>query len=661
MTEAGPANDSERKRLEQRMRRLAEEKANLELVNQLMVRLSALPGLDNMVHSMLQALLDTIGGTNLYLYYWIDDQIHCADVYGERRVLDDIDDPRILQAMESQQPEEYVHGVEDSQLLNVALANSWTWVLPLLVGQDLVGVLRIDNLNVGTRDLRRHLQTFLTYAAAVLKNEILGYTRLLRINQELRVANGCLAEARDAAEAASRAKTTFLANMSHELRTPLNSVLGFAQLLGRDATLPETHRQYLGAIEHSGQHLLELINDILELSRIEAGRLTLRTTAFNLRELPVSLVEMLQVRAQNKQLELRLDCPESLPGQVEGDVYHLRQVLINLLGNAIKYTDQGTVTLRVQWHDRRAYFEVADTGAGVAEEDLERLFDPFFQAGSAVNRPDSTGLGLTISRDYVRLMGGDIGVESLVGMGSRFFFTIPLQRLAEPEAPPQAAPDIVGLAPDQPEWRILIADDDGDNRRLLSDLLAGVGFEVQQADNGARAVELFQYWRPHLIWMDIHMPVLDGFEATRQIRSLPGGSPVQIVILSATGFDSDREAATRAGADGFLGKPVRVGEIFETLRQRLGVRYIVAATPPPPHPARPARELEATAFRQIPPELLTQLKEASATLDAERARAAVRAIAASQPELAQALSRCVEDYRFDELLRLLEDRGEGDR
>ena len=647
-------DDQERARIEERIRKLASEKAYLELVNRLMARISALPGLENMVHNMLQSILDTIGGTNVGLYYWIDKEIHYADVYGERRRIETIDDPRVRQALETRQPEEFVHDLEDSQLLNVALHNAWTWVLPLLVGKELIGVLKIENLNLGTWELRRHLRSFLSYAAAVLKNEILGHTQLMRVNQELRVANCFLAEARDAAEAASRAKSTFLANMSHELRTPLNAVLGFAQLLNRDENLADRQRQHLKAIEHSGQHLLELINDILELSRIEAGRLTLRSTAFDLRNLPVTLVEMLQVRAGAKGLDLQLDCPCDLPCQVEGDSYHLRQVLLNLLSNAIKYTDQGWVRLSLRWEDGMACFEVADSGHGISPEDQEKLFDAFFQADAAKTRPDSTGLGLTISRDYVRLMGGDISVDSWLGEGSRFAFTIPLQVIELPPADTAETPDIVGLTPDQPGWRILVVDDDDNNRRLLTELLKGIGFEVQQAENGARALELFQIWRPHFIWMDFHMPLMDGLEATRKIRALPGGGPVQIYTLTATAFDHDKDALMAAGADGFLRKPIRVAEVFETLRQSLGVQYVYAAAAAAEAESRPPLELDAAVLCRMEPALRDHLRQAVATLDAEGARAVVAEIETADPDLARAIGHYIDDYRFDDLLKLLE-------
>ncbi|NJD07322.1 MAG: response regulator [Methylococcaceae bacterium] len=647
-------NDQERLRLDERIRKLASEKAYLELVNQLMIRLSAMPGLEKMVQNMLQSILDTIGGTNVALYYWIDEEIYFADVYGERRRIEAIEDPKVQQAIETRQPEEFVHDLEDSQLMNVALQNAWTWVLPLLVGKDLIGVLKIENLHLGTWELRRYLRSFLTYAAAVLKNEILGHTQLTRVNQELRVANAFLAEARDASESASRAKSAFLANMSHELRTPLNAVLGFTQLLARDDNLAEHQRQNLRIIEHSGQHLLELINDILELSRIEAGRLTLRNVAFNLQSLPATLIEMLHVKAAAKALELRLNCPDDLPCQVEGDSYHLRQVLLNLLGNAIKYTDQGWVALRVHWADGLASFEVADSGRGISPEDQARLFDPFFQADAAKTRSDSTGLGLTIARDYVRLMGGDILVESQVGKGSRFSFSIPLKTIEQPPAETEEAATILGLAMDQPAWRILVVDDDDNNRRYLMQLLAGIGFEVQQAENGSQALELFQYWRPHFIWMDLHMPVMDGLEATRKIRTLPGGGPVQIVILTATAFDQDREKLIAAGADGFLRKPIRINDVFDTLRQRLGAHYVYATAPEPTPTPRVSPEPDAAVWCRIPVPLRDRLRHAAATLDADDVRAVMSEIATAEPELARNIKRYADDYRFEDLLERLE-------
>ncbi|WP_054773304.1 sensor histidine kinase [Methylogaea oryzae] len=420
MSQAPPLDESERAKLEGRARKLAQEKAYLQLVNQLMARISALPGLENLLDNMLQSIVDIIGGTNVMLYYWVDGQLHYADVYGERRQPEAIDDAYVRQVLDTGTPLELEHDVADSQILNPALASAWTWIYPLRVGDEPVGVLKIDNLHVGTREMRQFLPNFFNYAAAVLKNDIFGHTQLKRAYDELKRLNASLAVARDAAEAASRAKSAFLANMSHELRTPLNAILGFAQLMVRENPLDQDGCRRLHAIEHSGQHLMELINDILELSRVEAGHLTLRVEPFDLRALAATVAEMVQLRAQAKGLAVECVCAADIPPRVEGDSHHLRQVLINLLNNAVKYTDRGDVRLSIGWDGRQALFEVTDTGQGISPDDLDKIFDPFYQTATGAAKGEGSGLGLAISRDYVRLMGGELAVESRVGRAAVF-------------------------------------------------------------------------------------------------------------------------------------------------------------------------------------------------------------------------------------------------
>jgi signal transduction histidine kinase/DNA-binding response OmpR family regulator len=650
---ANPTSESQSQRLRERVRKLASEKAYLELVNRLMARLSELPGLEALIDNMLLGISDTIGGTNVALYYWIDGALHYADVYGERSQPAAIADPLVQQAIDTRKPVEEARDLAHSQMLNSVLSSAWTWVFPLLAGEELVGVLKLENLHVGTHEMQTYLPNFFAYAAAVLKNGILGHARLKQAYDELKAANASLALARDAAEAANRAKSAFLANMSHELRTPLNAILGFAQLLARDPGLNETQLRNLDAVERSGQHLLELINDILELSRIEAGRLTLRKVEFDLGMLIATVAEMTQVRAQAKGLELGLCLEPGLPSRVEGDSYHLRQVLLNLLGNAVKYTRQGRVTLKVAWDGERAGFAVEDTGQGIAPEDRDKVFDPFYQTAVGVAQGEGAGLGLAIARDCVRLMGGELALDSAPGQGSRFHFSIPL-RVAEPAvAEDQAPPEILGLAPGEPNWRVLVVDDDANGRSLMAQLLRQAGFEVHEAVNGVEAVRLFGVWHPHFIWMDVHMPELDGVEATRQIRALPGGAPVQIVALTATAFDEQRAQVLNAGCDGFLRKPFQVAEIFEILGQRLGLRYRYAETDSAAQGVGQP-EPDAAALNVLAPELRAALRQAADALDSQAARALVARLEPEHPALARSLRKIVDGYRFDQLAEWME-------
>ncbi|HEV8267059.1 MAG TPA: ATP-binding protein, partial [Thermoanaerobaculia bacterium] len=374
---------------------------------------------------------------------------------------------------------------------------------------------------------------------------------------------------------ASEAKTAFLANMSHELRTPLNAVLGFAQLLERDRRF--AGEEALPIIHRSGEHLLGLIDDVLSISKIETGNLTLAPRPFDLHELIASVKSIVAPRAESKGLSLRVEVDAALPRFVVADEGKLRQVLINLLGNAVKFTQKGRVSLRVGWHDERASFAVSDTGPGIAEEERARLFTPFGQTESGRKAKEGTGLGLVISRRIVQLMGGDIRVESRAGEGATFSFDIPLA-VAEGEvraAPAASRARVVGLAPGSPDLRILVADDTLENRLLLARLLSGVGLEVHEAANGAQAVEECARWKPDLVFMDMRMPVLDGPEATRRIRAAEAGGAkrTRIVALTAGAFEHERRLLLESGADSVMTKPFRVDHLFTVLGEELGVSW----------------------------------------------------------------------------------------
>ena len=380
------------------------------------------------------------------------------------------------------------------------------------------------------------------------------------------------------AEAANEAKSVFLANMSHELRTPLNAILGFSRLMLRSAaTAPE--QEALGIINRSGEHLLQLINDVLDMSKIEARRTEVVEEAFELRALPRDIVAMLGDRATAAGLHLSVDLADDLPSHVRCDHLKLRQILINLVGNAIKFTHEGGVVLRMERLDAgtastRLAFLVEDSGAGIAEEDLERVFEPFEQV-AALGANKGTGLGLAIARQFATLMGGTLTAHSRVGVGSTFRLELPVAIVAEAELPQpleQMRP-VRGLAPGQPQFRILVVEDNPDSRMLLVRELGSLGLDVREAANGAEAVAAFEDWRPHLIWMDWRMPVMNGIGATRCIRALPGGADVRIVGLTASAFEERGEEFRAAGCDDYLRKPYRIGEVLATMARLLGLRY----------------------------------------------------------------------------------------
>ncbi len=462
---------------------------------------------------------------------------------------------------------------------------------------------------------------------------------------------------------ANRAKSVFLANMSHELRTPLNAILGFVQLMDRDASLPVLHRESLGIISRSGQHLLGLINDVLSIAKIEAGKITLVETTFDLSQLLRSVRDMIRIRAEAKELIVNFVLDPNLPTVVLGDEGKLRQVLVNLLGNAVKFTSQGSVTLTATWKSRgdqsgQLQFEIRDTGCGISESDCARLFEAFVQTESGRKMQEGTGLGLVISRDFVRLMGGDIRVSSILGQGTTFHFDVVLQVATQVEAK-DVHREVIGLAPNQPGWRILVVDDTEENRLLLTRLLQSVGFQVRESSDGAEAVALAGSWKPDLIWMDMRMPVMDGLEATRHIRAQNSGEnhsgkPV-IIALTASAFDHEQERFLRAGCDDYVPKPFEVPVIFEKMARYLGVKYVYEESELPVSGST-GSVLTSDRLRNFSPDAIQSLTTALMAGDTELAIALIENVRQQDASLADELAGLVRSYRFDEILDWLEGR-----
>ena len=483
-----------------------------------------------------------------------------------------------------------------------------------------------------------------------------------------------LKEAKQVAETANKTKSEFLANMSHELRTPLNAILGFAQVMGNDSSLNSEQQENLGIINRSGEHLLSLINDVLDMSKIEAGRVGLNEADFDLYRFLNTVEEMFQLKADTQGIQLTVDRDPDVPQYVRSDERKLRQVSINLLGNAIKFTQKGSVSLRVKMGDdyknknkdaatveRQStpytlHFEVADTGPGIATDELDSLFEPFVQTETGRNSQQGAGLGLPISRKFVQLLGGDITVSSELGKGTVFKFDIKVQPgEADDVQPPEPTRKAIGLEPGQPTYRILVVDDRWANRRLMIKLLEPIGFEVREAENGQEAVSLWESWEPHLIWMDMRMPIVDGYEAAKQIKSHLKGQATVIIALTASTLEEEKAVVLSAGCNDFVRKPFRAETIFEKMAQHLGVCYIYEEQGLPPDPPLAiAEKLTSKALTVMSVEWLTQLRLAAIELDTIRVDSLFSQIPQEHAALATNLQKMVHNFDFDRILQLAE-------
>ena len=501
---------------------------------------------------------------------------------------------------------------------------------------------------------------------------------------ERKLAEEAILAAKDAAEAANKTKSAFLANTSHELRSPLNAIIGFAQVMLRNPDLSKEQQQHLGIIERSGEHLLALINEVLDMAKIEAGRTTLNESAFDLHRLLDDLEETFRLKASQKGLQLIFDRRPDLPQYVKCDRTKLRQVLINLLNNAIKFTKQGGVSLRAKGKGEEArgkrdenspttthplnplpntlltkiYLEIEDSGPGIAPEELDKIFDPFVQTTIGIEAQEGTGLGLSISKSYIELMGGSIGVRSQLDRGTCFKFDLKIELVETAEVQTEKSPRrIIALQPNQPQYRILIVDDKWTNRQILTQLLSPLGFQLREASNGKEALDIQKQWQPHIIFMDLRMPEMDGYEATKRIKATAEGQATAIIALTASSFDEERDSARNGGYDGFIRKPFQEAEIFDTIEKHLGVDYVCE------EPLEsPSQEVEGDKQEALTPELLgalpasilANLERDVIRINLEGVYRKIEKIRSFNPKAADSLTSWVDNFEYSKILNLIQ-------
>jgi signal transduction histidine kinase/CheY-like chemotaxis protein len=501
--------------------------------------------------------------------------------------------------------------------------------------------------------------------------------RVLDRTSALRQSEAKALELAAKAESANQAKSAFIANMSHELRSPLNAVLGFSQMMMRAKNLTAEHYESVSIINRSGDYLLTLINNILDLSKIEAGKTTLNLQTFDLEHLLDEIEDMLQLSAFNAGISLVFERDLSVPKYICTDQVKLRQVLINLIGNGIKFTKKGSVSVLVTNANQSKNisletlaatletssdakcllnFSIRDTGEGIADEELSELFISFSQAQAGREKQEGTGLGLAISRRFVQLMGGEMSVTSKLGKGSTFQFQIQAQLGKEIVSNPNEKRRALALAPEQPDYKILVVDDKPINRQLLVKLLSPMGFEVQEASNGQEAIAIWDQWEPHLIWMDMRMPVMDGYEATKYIKSTTKGNATAVIALTASVLEEEKAIVLSVGCDDFIRKPFKEHIIFDTLAKHLGVKYNYENIQHNEQKTRLFAEasLIPENLKVMPDSWIMQLYRSSLEADKNTVINLIGQIPENETFLMRSLTKMAHNFQFDKLIDLTE-------
>ena len=479
---------------------------------------------------------------------------------------------------------------------------------------------------------------------------------------KLELAMESLDKTKKDAEAANHAKSIFLANMSHEIRTPMNAVLGYAQLLLRDSTLKDEQREFVKIISHSGDHLLKLINEILEISKIEAGCATLNEEDFDLRVLINDAETMFKALAGEKNLLLEINISKNFPACIHADSGKIRQIIMNLLSNAIKFTEKGGVTIRAYYRSSSPQIvsdniciEVNDTGFGIAASEIGKIFNAFEQGPDARLKGKGTGLGLTISLHYAKMMGGNITVSSQFGKGSTFCLTFPAKTCAIEalEKNRLSAKKIIGLAKNEKVPKVLVADDDAPSRDVLRLLLTSVGFVVAEAVNGKEAIILAQNWQPDVILMDIVMPEINGIEAMQILKTSAKTKEMPVIVITASPFEEEHQNAIKAGSAGFIRKPFIEAEVFEEIRKLLRISYIYAAQVS----LKETDEIITITpddIAKLSKQLILEIIEAAEAGDSSKLQKIIEiAVAPLSSEVGKKLQKFLDNYNYEKIVQLL--------
>lgn len=482
---------------------------------------------------------------------------------------------------------------------------------------------------------------------------------ILRDVTEQKKTQAALVKAKLNAELANKSKSIFLANMSHEIRTPLNAIIGFSQLMNRDKQLSDSQKEYNVSIIRAGEHLLALINDILELSKVEAGRVELNPTNVDLHILLDDIQMIFKERAKSKSLQFICEKSDDLPRYVLIDESKLRQIFVNLIGNALKFTDEGGIAVRsrvdrIDEETSQLIVEIQDSGPGIAENEIHKLFKHFEQTSSGIDKGSGTGLGLALSRELAILMGGNITVSSEVGKGSVFTFHVLIKKGDSDQVKANSPRSIKCIDKGDEIYRILVVDDKEENLKVAVTLLQLVGFETNEAVNGEDAISKFEAWNPDLILMDMRMPVMDGYEATRRIKSTEKGMRTPIVALTASTFEDELKHIDSLGMQGYIRKPFREHELFSTLGKILGITYIYDdETPVSESKYLNNQDALIDDLAKLPNRLVLKMKQALAVADLDLIIELINSMEDDNPELARQLMNLAVNYNYDLLQQIL--------